>query len=459
MFKLDVISIGIGFAIGFVLGFIIAYIVVTKVLSKEKKEHTMPIGQTQPQIQPQPMPQQMGLPQQPHFPPQQMQMHPHPSSVSTVTTTPSQPIPNQPIQSQPIPNQPLPPYPQYPQPQTQQAHVQPTMQTSQYPIPQPNIPPQPQVQPMVQQQTPQITQTTQTVQQPPQVSQPSQQQTTVQVETQVSPKPTEQPTTQPLEPKVEPQPHVQPDVVQPQPEKPVEPKEEEDRFHKGKKCRLCGTPLEEGDTCKGCTAKVALSMAENSIAELKAEGAKVYVDAKIKDAKTALDNNDFENAIKIAHEIQEQGKDIGQKFSEAKRQLDAAKSTLTEVEKAGVDVSQARTTLTLATSFFEDGEYDKCLRYGVKAERLAKDLADKAKVTMKKPSEPAPTTQPTAQPTGPSQQKQETPQPTSMKATLCNICRGVIKPGLPIIKCSCGRQFHEACASRVGDCPSCGRKI
>ncbi|MEM2899355.1 MAG: hypothetical protein QXT63_01045, partial [Thermoplasmata archaeon] len=443
---LDVISLGIGIAIGFVLGFIIAYIFV----SKSKKTSALPVGQTQPQIQPQPI-----IPQQPHYPTPQMQMH------TQIASTPSQPPST--------PGQPIPPFHQYPQQQTQQPHIPQTMPTTQYPLPQPNIPPQTQAQPIPQQQTQQLTQTTQTqatqqISQMPQphVSPQPTQQPTVQVDTQTMPKPPEQSTiqttTQTLEPKVQPQPQVQQDIVPPvqtQPEKHAEQKEEEDRFHKGKKCRLCGTPLEEGDTCKGCTAKVALSMAENSIAELKAEGAKIYVDARIKDAKTALDNNDFENAIKIAHEIQEQGKEIGQKFSEAKRQLDAANSTLTEVEKAGVDVSQARTTLTLATSFFEDGEYDKCLRYGVKAERLAKDLADKAKVTMKKPPEPAPTTSPTTTP----QQKQETQPPTSMKATLCNICRGVIKPGLPIIKCICGRQFHEACASRVGDCPSCGRKI
>ncbi len=414
----DIVSLGIGLGIGIVVGILIGFFVFG---NKAKKGLEMPAAQ-------------------PHAPP--IQQGPQ--------YTPG-PLPH----PQPMPGpQPYPQYQPGPQPQTLPPVIQPQGIGDQvaHGAPGPVMtgpagPAQP-------------TNTVPAQAQP--VTQPAAQQnvdqgTTVQVQTaetqtQVAPQPGTQPATQAVQP-------------------PVEAHTElEDRFHKGKKCRLCGAPLEEGETCKSCQAKVALSMAENSVAELKAEGAKIYVDAKVKDAKTAIDNGDFESAGKIAREIQDQTKEMGQKFSEAKRQLDAANSTLAEVEKAGVDVSQARTTLTLATSFFEDGEYDKCLRYGVKAERLAKDLADKAKVTMKKApeavnkTEPSPTaaSQPATQTTSPTQGAHTTqpePGPTSMKATLCNICRGVIKPGLPIIKCSCGRQFHEACASRVGDCPSCGRKI
>ncbi len=41
----------------------------------------------------------------------------------------------------------------------------------------------------------------------------------------------------------------------------------------------------------------------------------------------------------------------------------------------------------------------------------------------------------------------------------CPICKGQIKKGFAISKCSCGRDFHQLCASRVGRCPVCFRPI
>ncbi len=37
----------------------------------------------------------------------------------------------------------------------------------------------------------------------------------------------------------------------------------------------------------------------------------------------------------------------------------------------------------------------------------------------------------------------------------CRICFGVVKGGLPIIKCRCGKMYHQTCAERVGECPGC----
>lgn len=41
----------------------------------------------------------------------------------------------------------------------------------------------------------------------------------------------------------------------------------------------------------------------------------------------------------------------------------------------------------------------------------------------------------------------------------CPICRGLIKSGYAVMQCACGRDFHEACASRVGRCPVCFRTL
>ncbi len=41
----------------------------------------------------------------------------------------------------------------------------------------------------------------------------------------------------------------------------------------------------------------------------------------------------------------------------------------------------------------------------------------------------------------------------------CHVCMGVVKAGLPVKICSCGKKFHETCASRIGECPACSRKF
>jgi len=41
----------------------------------------------------------------------------------------------------------------------------------------------------------------------------------------------------------------------------------------------------------------------------------------------------------------------------------------------------------------------------------------------------------------------------------CPICKGMIKKGFTVLRCGCGRDFHELCASRVGRCPVCFRPL
>lgn len=43
--------------------------------------------------------------------------------------------------------------------------------------------------------------------------------------------------------------------------------------------------------------------------------------------------------------------------------------------------------------------------------------------------------------------------------TKCDICLGLIKPGLPSVICGCGKQFHNSCAMRVVECPICGKQL
>lgn len=44
-------------------------------------------------------------------------------------------------------------------------------------------------------------------------------------------------------------------------------------------------------------------------------------------------------------------------------------------------------------------------------------------------------------------------------APRCHICLGTIKTGLPIIKCECGKTFHETCTKKKKECLNCGRLL
>ena len=45
------------------------------------------------------------------------------------------------------------------------------------------------------------------------------------------------------------------------------------------------------------------------------------------------------------------------------------------------------------------------------------------------------------------------------KVRRCSICLGRIKPGLPVLKCKCGKIYHLSCAERVQTCPNCNEKL
>ena len=42
------------------------------------------------------------------------------------------------------------------------------------------------------------------------------------------------------------------------------------------------------------------------------------------------------------------------------------------------------------------------------------------------------------------------------KSVSCSICFGIVKTGLPLVTCSCGKKYHHACFERVEECPNCG---
>ncbi len=45
------------------------------------------------------------------------------------------------------------------------------------------------------------------------------------------------------------------------------------------------------------------------------------------------------------------------------------------------------------------------------------------------------------------------------EATKCQVCKGAIKTDMNMIRCRCGKDFHEACATRAAVCPDCGTSL
>lgn len=48
---------------------------------------------------------------------------------------------------------------------------------------------------------------------------------------------------------------------------------------------------------------------------------------------------------------------------------------------------------------------------------------------------------------------------TAALETRCPTCKGMIKKGFKVLRCACGRDFHELCATRIGRCPVCFRPL
>jgi hypothetical protein len=43
------------------------------------------------------------------------------------------------------------------------------------------------------------------------------------------------------------------------------------------------------------------------------------------------------------------------------------------------------------------------------------------------------------------------------KANFCTVCKGLIKPWSMVIRCGCGKLYHDTCARRVRNCIMCER--
>lgn len=45
------------------------------------------------------------------------------------------------------------------------------------------------------------------------------------------------------------------------------------------------------------------------------------------------------------------------------------------------------------------------------------------------------------------------------ESSTCNVCLGVIKTSLPVIKCTCSKTYHQSCADRIINCPNCDTNL
>ena len=60
---------------------------------------------------------------------------------------------------------------------------------------------------------------------------------------------------------------------------------------------------------------------------------------------------------------------------------------------------------------------------------------------------------------GSARPKPKTAEASEMGASRCQLCQGDIKEGQFRITCSCGKDYHETCASKIGDCVFCNKPL
>jgi len=60
---------------------------------------------------------------------------------------------------------------------------------------------------------------------------------------------------------------------------------------------------------------------------------------------------------------------------------------------------------------------------------------------------------------GSSRPKPNATKASEMGASRCQLCQGEIKEGQFRISCSCGKDYHETCASKIGDCVFCNKPL
>ncbi|MEM2900592.1 MAG: hypothetical protein QXT63_07350, partial [Thermoplasmata archaeon] len=218
----------------------------------------------------------------------------------------------------------------------------------------------------------------------------------------------------------------------------------------------------------------------SELSKVRALGADVTeVEYLYNEAKNAFKKKKFVKASEILENCKVELKEIREQFEKAKQKaalqaLMKAQLLVGNAKAAGVVTEETEATLKRAMDAFEEKDYQQTCDIAGQAEYLAKkSMQDsemlKTKIEeMKKKLDRAKslglevsTAEKFISMSKLDECKKEECEGAQKadKAYTCIICRGAIKPGLRYIKCICGKTFHDSCGSRLGECPSCQRKV
>ncbi|MEM2899235.1 MAG: hypothetical protein QXT63_00430, partial [Thermoplasmata archaeon] len=125
--------------------------------------------------------------------------------------------------------------------------------------------------------------------------------------------------------------------------------------------------------------------------------------------------------------------------------IKSTEEDIAEYQKEGRDVTKARTASKALENKFAEGDYWGVIEKLVILDRAMNALAMES-VEAKKEKGSVPISQ-------------SSKSATATAVIRCAICFGHVKPGLAVRICGCGKKFHETCAVRVGECPSCHTKF
>ena len=218
----------------------------------------------------------------------------------------------------------------------------------------------------------------------------------------------------------------------------------------------------------------------SELSKVRSLGADVTeVDYLYNEAKSAFRKKKFVKAAELLESCKSELKDIREQFEKAKQKaalqaLMKAQSVVTNAKAAGVVTEETEATLKRAMDAFEEKDYQQTCDIAGQAEYLAKKSMQDSEMLKEKMDEikkklerakgaglEVSTAEKFISMSKLDECRKEEREGTQKadKAYTCIICRGAIKPGLRFIKCVCGKAFHDSCGSRLGECPSCQRKI
>ncbi|MEM3342308.1 MAG: DUF835 domain-containing protein, partial [Thermoplasmata archaeon] len=161
-------------------------------------------------------------------------------------------------------------------------------------------------------------------------------------------------------------------------------------------CQLCRKAAPPGEMyCLECQAKAKVAEAERVIKDVKTRVQELpEAEEILRTAKYALSDGDYKEAIAKAEIALTSANTTQSRYIEVDRIINETQALIIEQDRKGLDITRARSSLYLASSFMKSGNFAKANEYAQIARERALTALPKGSSTVPVPAEPArPTSQ------------------------------------------------------------------